>query len=150
MQPIDSFEEFLRKRKEEEAKKPKVDWGARRLQWLKSVDDLFSSIRSWLDPLKQQGLVDYCVKSVQLSEEFIGRYEASMLEVIIGQDRVSFIPRGTLIIGSYGRIDVSGPRGNLMLIEREWDSWEFAQRTPKLETWKLNADSFNQAIQSLI
>jgi hypothetical protein len=150
MQPIDSFEEFLRKRKEEEAKKPKVDWVARKAQWLKSVNDVYASIQTWLDPLKQQGLVDYRMGSAQLSEEFIGRYEASTLEVIIGRDKVSFTPRGTIIIGSYGRIDVSGPRGDLMLIEREWDSWEFARRTPKLETWDLDANSFNQAIQSLI
>ena len=150
MQPTDSFEEFLRKRKEEETKTAKVDWAARESKWLKSVDDVYSSIKTWLDPLKQEGLVDYREGSTNLSEDYIGRYEAATLEVIIGRGKITFTPRGTLIIGSYGRIDVSGPSGDLMLIEREWDSWEFARRTPKLETWDLDENSFKVAIQSLI
>ena len=41
-------------------------------------------------------------------------------------------------------------RGEVMLIEQEWDDWKFAKRTPKLETWDVTEDSLKDILQDLV
>ncbi len=60
------------------------------------------------------------------------------------------IPKGTLIVGSYGRIDMIGSKGEIMLIEPILGNWKFAKRTPKLETWDVTEDSFKEILQDLV
>ena len=59
-------------------------------------------------------------RPVQVTEEYLGTYEAEALALSIGNEEVVAQPVGTLLIGSSGRVDLSGPRKTLriMLIEK--------------------------------
>lgn len=150
MEQIDSFEEFLKK-KSQEKEQNKIDWDKRKANWLISIDNLYSDIKKWLSTFTEQELIQIKdEKQVQLNEEYIGQYKVPRLDIYVGNDIISLTPRGTLIIGSYGRIDMRGPKGEIMIIEQKLSDWKFAKRTPKLETWDINENSFKSIIQELV
>ena len=149
MEQIDSFEQFLKTKKQE--KKINIDWDKRRLIWLESIYKLYANIKEWLAPFEQQDfLYIKDEKEIDIIEEYIGHYKVKRLDIYLGNDIISLIPKGTLIIGSYGRIDMRGPKGEILIIQPKWDDWKFAKRTPKLETWDINAESFKKIIQDLV
>ena len=59
-------------------------------------------------------------------------------------------PVGTLVLGTYGRVDLNGTKGDRLLILETWENWKFAKRTPKLETWDWNKENFLETIQELM
>jgi hypothetical protein len=146
---LDSFGELLVKKKSEE-EKDKVDWEKRKTTWLNSVDDLYKIINTWLSPFQKEGLLNIKEKQIDLSEEYIGSYKAKRLEILLGNDIVTITPRGTLVIGSFGRLDMRGPKGEALLVETDWNDWKFAKRTPKMQYWNLTEQSFKEAIQEII
>jgi hypothetical protein len=46
----------------------------------------------------------------------LGPYTAQQATITLDDEVLEMIPLGTVILGSFGRIDVKGPRGQLMLI----------------------------------
>ena len=150
MEHIDSFEEFLQKKKQEEEKN-KINWDERKSTWLKSIDQLYANIREWLKTFEEEGFIQIKDnKEISLNEEYIGQYQTKRLDIYLGNDIISLTPKGTLIIGSYGRIDMRGPKGEILIIQPDWEDWKFAKRTPKLETWNVNSESFKKIIQDLV
>lgn len=147
---VDSFEEFLRKKTEEKETK-KVDWEERKIKWLESIDVLYKDINEWLNPFIKEGLIKVETnKEITISEEYIGNYVVKRMDIYIGNDLVSLTPKGTLIIGAFGRIDMRGPNGEIILIQPEWNDWKFAKKTPKLEMWDLTEETFKVFIQKLV
>jgi hypothetical protein len=150
MENVDSFEDFLKK-KSAENEKSKINWDERKTNWLNSIDKLYENINNWLTPFKNKSLITIKdEKKIELTEEYIGSYVVKRLDIYIGNDIVSLTPKGSLIIGSYGRIDMRGPKGEIMIIEPKWNEWKFAKRTLKLETWDINEDSFKAILQNLV
>jgi hypothetical protein len=150
MEYVDSFEDFLKK-KSAENEKSKINWDERKANWLNSIDELYKNINNWLTPFKNQKLITIKdEKEIELTEEYIGRYPVKRLDIYIGNDIISLTPKGSLIIGSYGRIDMRGPKGEIMIIEPKWNEWKFAKRSLKLETWDINEDSFKAMLQNLV
>lgn len=150
MENIDSFEAFL-KSKAKEKENNNVDWESRKHKWFDSVNKLYADIDEWLKPFTAQKLLNIETgKLIKLTEEYIGTYEIPRLDIYIGNEIISLIPKGTLILGSNGRIDMIGPKAEIVLIEPEWGEWYFAKRTPKLETWEINEESFKSFIQKLV
>ena len=145
----DTFENFLFLKKQSQNKHP-IDWEKRKGNWLQSLDILYSSIKNWMSPFLKKSLLDIKEKEIELFEDYLGNYKVKQLDIYLGDDIISLTPRGTLIIGSYGRIDMRGTKGEIMIIEPEWNNWKFAKRTPRLETWDANEDSFKSAIKEVI
>ena len=149
MPHTDSFEEFLLKKKQEEEEN-KINWDERKSIWLKSIDELYANIKEWLESFEDQGFIQIKDdKEITLNEEYIGQYQARRLDIYLGNDIISLTPKGTLIIGSKGRMDMRGPKGEVLIIQPDWNDWKFAKRTPKLETWDVNSESFKKIIQDL-
>jgi|SRR6185437_1742590 hypothetical protein len=142
----EAFEDFLKKKKEEDKK---VDWEGRRNKWIKTVNDFYNNIHKWLYPFVSQSLLQIKIKEILVSEEYIGSYKLNRLDISIGNDVISLIPRGTLILGSYGRIDMKGPKGDKIIVEQKWNEWRFVTKTAKRELWDVNEESFKAAIQDL-
>jgi len=122
----------------------------RKEQWVSSIDRLYDKIVVWLTPLKNDGLLEIKLTPIDITEEYLGLYSAKKMDILIGDDVISIKPRGTYILGAYGRLDMRGPKGETYIIEQEWDSWKFAKRTPNLQTWELTDESFNTEMQNLI
>lgn len=119
---------------------PPIDWSRRKEKWLHELDILLQDIRS---RLIDAGVPAAQIRSVSytINEESLGQYEATGLAVRIGNSEVVFSPKGSVIIGGYGRVDVSGPHGEVKLIadaveteeakphyDREWKWYVYPDR----------------------
>ena len=72
------------------------------------------------------------------------------MKLWVGTEQVIFDPKGTILIGSYGRVDMTGDDGAVMLMLFEWAEWEFAIRTPSLRRWPLTEESFSDALKQVM
>lgn len=119
-----TLEELLRKKHEAECKSSEneIDWEGRKDAWLRRINELFVDIEKWLKPHLDNRLLEIERTQSVLNEQHIGSYSVPKIEMLAGTDRVSLSPVATLIVGSYGRIDMSGPKGRkLMLVLSDTD-----------------------------
>ena len=69
----------------------------------------------------------------------------------MGVERVRLEPRYLWIIGSNGRVDMTGPTGHFLINDRsdffEEPSWHIATFLARLEEIPLTAESFCRALQ---
>lgn len=144
---IDSFEEFLKRKNKDE--KP-IDWGSRKTSWLNSVNEFYLHINSWLAPFMNSSLLKIDKKDIQVYEQYIGHYYAPQLDIRIGNDIVSLTPKGTIIIGAYGRIDLRGPKNEIIILEEKWNNWKFVSKYDTSNSWNVTSTSFQKAIQDVI
>jgi hypothetical protein len=98
-----------------------VDWAAERNWWIQQVHELFNQIEGWLRPLIDSGPVTFSRTKIQLDEEDLGRYSIDSLELWLSGRKLTFKPVGTMLIGAFGRIDISGPNGKAVLLLRSTD-----------------------------
>jgi hypothetical protein len=94
----------------EEVKTYRVRW------WVLEVERLLEKIQTWLQPLIDDGSVNFRKFPLQRSEDWFGTYATNSAVITIGNEAMNLVPVGTGIIGSFGRIDVNGPRGNVMFV----------------------------------
>lgn len=150
MEQIESFEKFLKKKNQAKTH-GKPDWENRKKKWLQSIENIYSNIESWLKPFIDKELLEIKkAGKIEITEDYIGRYQASVLEINIGDDIIRLKPRGTLVLGSYGRIDMAGPKGEVILIEPEWNEWQIVEKIgDKRNTIDLNEESIKFLIQQV-
>lgn len=133
-----SLEEKLKKissgRKKNDAE---ADWNRQRDIWTDRVDMLYRDIRNWLKSYIDKNYMSLHFYEITLSEEPIGKYDISVLEIDLGEASAVFRPVGRNIIGADGRVDIymNGHFSDRkMLILREddegqnfqWELWESA------------------------
>ena len=133
-----------------------VDWNAERDWWLATLDALYREIEGWLAPLKQQGTIAIKRLPVRLSEENIGVYTTDSLVLEFGLHGIVLEPKGTLIVGARGRVDVfrRGSRGEpIMLIlsgpndAPRWEIW--TTRDPRHRK-PMDQPSFEGVLESML
>lgn len=116
--PNTSFDEFVRREQQAVAglnDKP-VDWLAEKDDWLRHLNELFTTVSGFLHEYVIAGQVAVAHDQIELNEDNIGPYFAPMLTVKIGRKTIKLEPVGTLLIGSKGRVDVVGPLGRVQLL----------------------------------
>lgn len=113
-----ALEELLQKKRDAEPSKfGDIDWEVRKTVWLEQLHGLFNDIKIWLQPLEKKGLLRlFDGLERTLIEEHVGTYTVPVLEITAGGDRVRLTPVATLVIGSFGRVDMKGPKGRKMMI----------------------------------
>ena len=89
--------------------------------WRRELDVLYTAMEGYLNSYIDSGEIEIERRPVQISEEYLGTYEADALALSIGNDEVVANPVGTLLIGSSGRVDLSGPRKTLRVVLLEKD-----------------------------
>jgi hypothetical protein len=144
---IDSFEEFLKRKNRDEKQ---IDWALRKTSWLNSINEFYKNVNDWLDPFIKDSLLKIDEKDTQLYEQHIGYYSAPQLDIRIGNDIVSLTPKGTMVAGGYGRIDLRGPKDEIIILEEKWNSWKFLPKHGTNNSWNVNPSSFRNAIQDVI
>lgn len=167
---VKDLSEYLDKKNEEIEKGKGLDWNEEKKRWLKAVNEFYEKILVYLKPY--EGRVQSEKKEVSMYEENIGEYKVKQLFLDILGDRVVFEPIGTLIIGAYGRIDMSGRKGKVrfVLVDKNSDGpkviarifpgdkipaetqeaskkepeldWKIATEPPKIKYIPLNAEIF--------
>jgi hypothetical protein len=144
---IDSFEEFLKKKNKDE--KP-IDWALRRKEWLNSIDEFYQNVNNWLTPFIKGSLLNIEKNDMPIYEQYIGHYYVPQLDIRIGNEIVSLTPKGTMIAGARGRIDLRGPKREIIMLEEKWNNWKFTSKYNGDNSWNVNATSFQKAIQDVI
>jgi hypothetical protein len=113
----DQLRAFLsEKKKNSDAERSQVDWDKRLQLWQSKVKKLYQRIEKFLEDSRKAGLVEIARESLDLSEDYIGRYTIDRMIIAVGTERVVLRPHGTMIVGGYGRVDLEGEDGTLMLV----------------------------------
>ncbi|MFI5139340.1 MAG: hypothetical protein ACHQIM_16075 [Sphingobacteriales bacterium] len=148
----DTFEEFLKKRKGEEEEELEIDWEQKEKQWISSVTEFYRNIKKWLEPFTKEGLLVIREDSwTNIDEDSFGNYDLKKLTIIIGKkDVVTLTPRGKLVVGGYGRIDMRGPQGAISIIHKNGNNWKFKNMVTLIEFEDANEKSFENVIQDLV
>ncbi len=144
-----TFEDFLLEKKKSDAQQP-YSAERRKDEWINSLEYLYQEIKVWMLPYTSKQLMSLKEYTVSISEDFIGTYEVKRMNIFIGSNKVTLIPRGTYIFGSLGRVDVVGPKDEVLLIQNSWKKWDIVTRSPDRKTWTCNQDSFKSILQTLV
>ncbi len=110
----DAFDKFVARQQAEVAEE--ANWTKIRDEWLADLKSLHASIIVYLKKYIEGGSIRYKLFKIPLAEEYIGSYSAIQMDITIGGQKVSFVPKGTLFIGCKGRVDVVGSVGQAQLL----------------------------------
>lgn len=113
--PKSSFDQLVEEEQEAKQTQMPVDWIQERERWLRSLSELYGQAKQFLEAYIEKGQVQVALDRVWLDEEYLGRYEAPRMTIIIGRKTVTMQPIGTLFIGFKGRVDIIGPAGQARL-----------------------------------
>lgn len=144
-----TLEQFLRQKKLSAAVSRKKGT-ARKKAWLASLGKLMSTVRGWLRPLETEGVLSLAPDTRVLTESPVGTYEVPALTVAVGDEKVHFEPKGTIIVGATGRVDVIGEMGEETLI-LEGGIWKVVEsRTPTRRLVPLTKESFHGVLAKVM
>lgn len=98
---------FIAMKQAEAQKQPSIDWAKRRTKWLQELNLVFDNV---ITLLTDAGLSKTAIKKGEreIVEEKLGQYTAPTLSVTMPDGLIiDFDPVGSVIIGGFGRVDVS-------------------------------------------
>jgi len=124
----DSFEDFLNKKVQDD-NDSKKGIEQRKLEWKKSIDNLYSNIQEWLAPYVENQSLKIDIKdNFSSNNEHFG--ESSLLEISIGSgiNKITLIPEGNLMMGSFGKIKMRSSKGEKDILQPEWNKWQFVNK----------------------
>ena len=135
--------------------KSQVDWDKRKQEWISSVNELNSQIKTWFSDYEAEGLVKFKLTQKQKTEEYIGQYKVNVLHMLFANDKEIIIePMGTLIIGAWGRLDVyfRGYNSEKQYILRSREdngnfSWQIVNAQNKREIRPLTKEALEELIE---
>jgi hypothetical protein len=90
---------------------------------------------------------------MEVTEDYIGTYAIPGLELTIGGERVELRPKGALVLGAAGRVDIRGGRDTVTLIQNANDEREWTivlQRVPHLRTAPFDRESLKYALERVM
>lgn len=95
-----------------------IDWEKKKQDWLDQLSLLYKGIEQWLNDVEG---IKIQRQQIWISEEYIGRYQVDRLLVYVGDNLITFTPRGTIIIAARGRIDVhsSNNKRSMIVLQRK-------------------------------
>jgi hypothetical protein len=117
------FSEFLKRQTPGVLQEEKpIDWVAEKERWLRQLSTLYNMVETFLKEYTDSGQIAISYNNMELSEENLGCYTVRAMTLAFGTNRVALTPIGTLLIGTAGRVDMTGPRGTVRLILADKDS----------------------------
>lgn len=88
----------------------------RKTQWLGKIEELYAQVTDILRPYSENGSMHVSRSTAELREEALGTYHAPGLTIDLGGSSVQFVPIGTMLLGSPGRVDLIGVRGSVRFV----------------------------------
>lgn len=110
------FSEFVKRKAGEAQAEKAVDWAKRRADWLQELEGLYGRMECHLKPYTQAGEIQVERTPIQLTEDYLGTYDADKLTFKIGHEKIVAKPIGALVIGASGRVDLAGTRKTLRIV----------------------------------
>jgi len=108
------FDQFLREQNAGRAVSGNLS--ERRRQWLKKIELLYATVQELLAGYIETGAVQTSTSRVELREDVLGSYTAPSLNIDLGNSSVRFVPVGTILLGSPGRVDLMGLHGAVRFV----------------------------------
>lgn len=133
-----------------------IDWDKRREEWIASMNDFKSMILDWFEDYQKEGLVTFSFSKKAISEEFVGLYDAEILQLQFSNGKeIVLEPMGSLVIGASGRYDLFMRGFNsdkyYILKQRDDDdtdySWFVVSAKNVTDSQKLSKESLEQIIE---
>jgi hypothetical protein len=149
MKSKSSLTDFLREKAEHADTADHFDWEERKNKWLKGIENLYSLIKKWLKSLEEEGKINYIVSKKKIQEDYYDPYEIEILVIVVGKQKIELLPKGTLIVGAEGRVDVRGPNGlrSLIFVNNEWLTVE---KREELDVVPFNQKSFKNILKEIM
>jgi hypothetical protein len=149
-----------------------LDLAAEKSLWLKKLEQLYALAADCLAKYIADETVRLEYSEIDLTEEWLGTYRVRQAHIMLGRQLVLLKPQGTFLIGSRGRVDMVGPRGSVRLTivpesagspQFRWSLsaatplqsaeawvWKIASPPPNVVYIDLTADSFREALMSVV
>jgi len=106
---MSTLTDFLRKEQENE-ERTKENEGQVRDEWLETVDSFYHQISEWLSDSISEGFVEIKDgQTIPFNEQVTGQYSVKKLILKFANGTVEIEPKGRLIVGAKGRIDIFNP-----------------------------------------
>ena len=146
----EALKEFFQKKKSKSG--GDTDWQAKRNDWLQAIDNLYKKIKEdYLAGPISEDLVKIGCRQRTVVEEYIDPYEVEELVLLVGDERVCFVPKGMNIVGASGRIDLVGDMGEKTIVLQPGERWGIVEaRTPTLKIVPLDEDSLLTALKEVM
>jgi hypothetical protein len=146
--------DLLRKRKDEQERE-RHKAPQRKAEWIRELNELYGILKKWLEPGRKEGLLNIADETVELFEDALGgQYQAPALSITTpGGRRIDVRPRGRVIVGAKGRVDLeSGPK-RALLIRMNPGDWKFALPSETRSGWTtldLTRELFEETLKDLV
>jgi hypothetical protein len=146
---MSSLSEYV-KTKQDQQKRLVNDAARVREEWERELDDLMAQIDRWLEPAVKEGLkVEPSV--VPISEQALGSYRAPARAVELAGNRVAIRPVARVIVGGYGRVDVTGKSEGATLIHWQPEGrWYIVRNREWSKREALDSESFERLMEVLL
>lgn len=144
------LKEFLRE-KQSKASPAGTDWAAKRDAWIAAVGRLYDTIENdFLGAASDTVKIDRTgTRAVQ--EPYIGAYDIAVMTLAVGNELVTFTPKGVQVAGAAGRVDVRGDRGEAALVRGTDETWQLLlSRTPSLVLIPLTDATFLEMLRRVM
>ncbi|MDM8548671.1 hypothetical protein QUF72_01285 [Desulfobacterales bacterium HSG2] len=144
------LESLLAQKKQKlEAEYPQ--WDKERNEWIGRVNNLFTLIHSWLEPLVHNDYLKISYNDISISEQSLGRYSVQkMIITFFNNEKIELTPIGFHIIGARGRVDMEIGMRTVGIIGIYDDSgWMFSERENrrgKPKTWRFDKHNFESLL----
>lgn len=112
----EDFEKILEQMNRSATETKPVDWEARKREWLQNLAGFYSQVEEYLADYKASGKLKVAMSKVSITEQYLGNYQADSMAISIAAETVTLMPIGTLLIGTKGRVDMTGPAGSVKFI----------------------------------
>lgn len=123
-------------------------------EWGESLGELFTQFKGWLSDAMANGLLRLEEDPVSIREERFGVYVAPSLRVIAPRGEVvRIVPKGRLVVGAQGRVDLECSPKRAMLVQKGLSHWQFAELAPDRGGWTfkdLTEESFWETLRFLL
>lgn len=118
--PTLDFDSFVQQQQDKKTELNEF-WGRQRDQYIEYVNKVYESIEEFLSAWTSTGAVTIQYHEQEIHEENTGVYLVRKCIIAIGNKFIALTPVGTQLIGTKGRIDISGPfgRSRLILADKE-------------------------------
>ena len=146
------LEELLERQKEEAEGEGSFDRNACLAEWLEWLDDLFSDMAGWLEPLRESGHLNFRRFEQPHHEELLGSYKAPSLVIESPtRHKVEIDPGGRIVVGALGRIDFTAGSKKATLVRSKGEEWLFASRRgTKFEYHPLTEETFKEVLAEML
>lgn len=124
-------------------------------RWQSDVGQLYDRVGEWLKPFVEAGDITLERQEISVEEERTGLYEIDRLDLGVGDEIIRLEPKGTVVIGAHGRIDMSRLGSGedpilLVLTDTSDPQWSIVDRSARTTLEPLTKETFETAIEKLL